>query len=194
MTELVLRGIFLLRKKEIDWYYQEGADRIFPEQWEVYKNAIPEAERGDFVQAYRKRLRGDLGPEEMKNASIAWAVWEGMTSSLHPPDAALVQSKHGSADYSLAFARIENHYFHNKGFFPRDGFLLEKENIDKIRHIPTFIVQGRYDVVCPIISAYDLKKAFPEADLTVTITGHSAFEPDITDKLVNITDRLKFNR
>ncbi|CAE7553527.1 PIP [Symbiodinium microadriaticum] len=194
VTELVLRGIFLLRKKEINWYYQSGADAIFPDVWEGYKQVIPEEEQGDFVKAYRRRLTGELGAEEMQRAAVAWAVWEGMTSNLQPPDASEVSSKHGSTHYSLAFSRIENHYFSHGAFFPRDGYLLEKENIDKIRHIPTTIVQGRYDVVCPMMSAYDLKKAFPEADLKVTVSGHSAFEPGNTHELVKATDRLKYDR
>lgn len=194
VSELVLRGIFLIRDLEIEWYYQKGADRVFPDVWEIYKSAIPEAERGDYVKAYHKRLTGQLGNEEMEKAAKAWSVWEGMTSNLHPPDSDEVQKQHGSTHFSLAFARIENHYFTNKAFFPRDGFLLEKANIDKIRHIPTVIVQGRYDMVCPIISAYDLKKAFPEAELKVVIAGHSAFEPEITSELVKATDEWKYNR
>ena len=102
-----------------------------------------------------------------------------------------MKRKFGSDDFSLAFARIENHYFTNKGFFPRDGFLLEKANIDRIRHIPTVIVQGRYDMVCPMTSAYDLKQSFPEADLQVTLTGHSGFEKEIIEKLVAATDKFK---
>jgi proline iminopeptidase len=192
VTELVLRGIFLIRDKEIQWYYQSGADAIFPDVWEIYKNAIPPNERHDYLTAYHKRLTGQFGPEEMKKAAVAWSVWEGKTSNLLPPPDEDVMSKHGAEDFSLAFARIENHYFVNKAFFPRDGFLLEKENIDKIRHIPTFIVQGRYDVVCPMMTAYDLHKAFPEAEFKVTITGHSAFEPEIAHELVKATDKFKF--
>jgi proline iminopeptidase len=193
VTELVLRGIFLLRDKEIQWFYQAGADVLFPDVWEIYKNAIPPAERSDYLTAYHKRLTGQYGREEMKKAAVAWSVWEGKTSNLIPPPDEDVVAKHGAEDFSLAFARIENHYFMNKGFFPRDGFLLEKEQIDRIRHIPTFIVQGRYDVVCPMMSAYDLHKAFPEAEFKITITGHSGFEPDIIHELVSATDRFKYN-
>ena len=110
-------------------------------------------------------------------------------SLTYSPTYLLIHS--GADDFSLAFARIENHYFTNKGFFPRDGYLLEKENIDKIRHIPTTIVQGRYDVVCPAVSAYELKRAFPEAELHVTLTGHSGFEKDIIAGLVTATDKYK---
>lgn len=191
VTELVLRGIFLLRKKEIDWYYQgPGANFIFPEEWELYENTIPENERGDFVKAYRKRLTGELGEEEKRKACNAWSIWEGRTSNLIQPTWDDVVSKFDDK-FNLAFARIENHYFWNKGFFPRDGFLLEKQNIDKIRKIPTVIVQGRYDQVCPIRSAYDLKKAFPEAELIVTLAGHSALEPETKSELIKATDRFK---
>ena len=120
-------------------------------------------------------------------AAKAWSIWEGRTSKLVQDDWEIVKKRFGADDFSLAFARIENHYFTNKGFFPRDGWLIEKENIDKIRHIPTVIVQGRYDMVCPAVSAFDLKKAFPEATLHVTITGHSSLEPAIIEKLVQAT-------
>jgi proline iminopeptidase len=188
----VLRGIFLLRKKEIDWFYQgPGANFIFPEDWAPYRDAIPEAERGDFVAAYGRRLRGELGTEEMHRAAKTWSVWEGRTSKLiqDPPED--TASVFGADHFSLAFARIENHYFTNKGFFPRDGFLLEKQNLDKIRHIPTFIVQGRYDQVCPAVSAYELKQGLPHAELVMTITGHSGFEVDIIAELVKATDKFK---
>ena len=124
----------------------------------------------------------------------AWAVWEGRTSTLVPPSWETTNKAHGSKKYSLAFSRIENHYFSNKGFFPRDGWLLEKEQIDKIRHIPCCIVQGRFDVVCPARSAYDLHKAFPESELKITLAGHSQFEPNTRSQLVKNTDRFKYDR
>jgi proline iminopeptidase len=190
VTELVLRGIFLVRKKEIDWFYQgPGASFVFPEDWAEYEAAIPESERGDFVSAYAKRLKGELGEKEMYKAARAWSVWEGRTSKLLQDKKS--DDRYGDDKFSLAFARIENHYFANKGFFPRDGFLLEKENIDKIRHIPTVIVQGRYDMVCPAVTAYDLKVAMPEADLQWTITGHSGFEKEIIEKLCKATEKFK---
>ena len=191
VTELVLRGIFLIRKKEIDWFYQSGASFLFPEDWAQYEAAIPEAERGDYIAAYGRRLRGELGDAEKAKAAKAWSIWEGRTSKLVQDPWEVVKDRFGADDFSLAFARIENHYFTNKGFFPRDGFLLEKANIDKIRHIPTVIVQGRYDVVCPAVTAYDLKQAFPEAEMTVTLTGHSGFEVDIIAALVAATDKFK---
>lgn len=127
----------------------------------------------------------------MHKAAKAWSIWEGQTSKLRQDPLQEVLAKFGSDDFSLAFARIENHYFTNKGFFPRDGFLLERANIDKIRHIPTVVVQGRYDVVCPMRSAYDLQQAFPELELNVTLTGHSGFEPEIIEQLVKATDKFK---
>lgn len=191
VTELVLRGIFLLRKKEVDWFYQSGASYLFPEDWEKYEQAIPENERNDYIKAYGKRLRGELGDAEMKKAAKAWSIWEGRTSKLVQDPWETVKERFGADDFSLAFARIENHYFTNKGFFPSDGWLLEKKNIDKIKHIPTVIVQGRYDVVCPAVSAHDLKKAMPSAELHYTLTGHSGFEIDIIKRLVEATDKFK---
>lgn len=191
VTELVLRGIFLIRKKEIDWFYEGGASAIFPEEWEAYENAIPIGERDNFVAAYGRRLRGELGEDEMKKAAKAWSIWEGRTSKLVQDPWEDVKNKFGADDFSLAFARIENHYFTNKGFFPRDGYLLEQAQIDKIKHIPTFIVQGRYDVVCPAMTAFDLKKKLPDAKIVYTITGHSGFETEIIKELVSATDAVK---
>mmetsp|Transcript_13915 Transcript_13915/g.20828 ORF Transcript_13915/g.20828 Transcript_13915/m.20828 type:complete len:271 (+) Transcript_13915:513-1325(+) len=192
VTELVLRGIFLVREKELQWLYQgPGANMIFPEDWQNYEAAIPEDERGDYIAAYGRRLRGELGEDEMKKAAVAWSVWEGRTSKLRQDPWEKVKSRFGDDHFALAFARIENHYFTNKGFFPRDGFLLEKENIDKIRHIPTVIVQGRYDVVCPATSAVELKRMLPDAKLVMTLTGHSATEPEIIQELVRATDGFR---
>jgi len=191
VTEMVLRGIFLLRDSEIRWFYQDGGSFIFPEDWDLYRDFIPENERNDFVAAYGRRLRGEMGEEVMREAAKVWSIWEGRTSKLAQDPWEKVKDKFGADDFSLAFARIENHYFTNKGFFKRDGFLLEKENIAKIRHIPTTIVQGRYDVVCPIVSAWDLKKAFPEAELEVVMAGHSAMDPEVTSHLVQATDKYK---
>jgi len=132
-----------------------------------------------------------MGEEEMRKAAKAWSIWEGRTSKLVQDDWETVKGRFGADDFSLAFARIENHYFTNKGFFPRDGYLLEKKNIDKIRHIPTVIVQGRYDVVCPAISAYELHKVFPESTLEITLTGHSGFENEIIARLVAATDKFR---
>jgi len=186
VTELVLRGIFLCRKKEIDWFYQEGASWIFPDVWEEYLNVIPEAERDDMVAAYYRRLVGSDREERLKAAS-AWSIWEGSTSKLFlDTDAA---QKYGDPRFALAFARIECHYFTNNAFFETDNYLIE--HVDAIRHIPAVIVQGRYDVVCPIHSAWDLHRAWPEAELKIIPdAGHSITEPGIVDALVSATDRF----
>jgi proline iminopeptidase len=187
VTELVLRGIFLLRKQEIDWFYQRGADAMFPEAWEEYLAPIPPEERGDLLHAYHLRLTGDDSAARLATAR-AWSVWEGRTSCLLPnPD--LVARSAGDA-FALQFARIECHYFVNRGFFERDTLLLDE--VSRIRHIPTVIVQGRYDVVCPVESAWALHRAFPEADLRVVPdAGHSAFEPGNLHELILATDRFR---
>ena len=187
VTELVLRGIFLLRKQEIDWFYQRGADALFPDAWEAYLAPIPVEERGDMLMAYHRRLIG-AAPKVQQEAARAWSIWEGATSCIAANPALVARM---SADlFSLAFARIECHYFVNKGFFERDGQLLE--DAARIRHIPTVIVHGRYDVVCPLESAWALHRAFPEADLRITPdAGHSAFEPGNLHELLEATDRFR---
>jgi proline iminopeptidase len=127
----------------------------------------------------------------MKRAAKAWSVWEGAISKLVQDSPDKIQAKYADDFFSLAFARIENHYFTNKAFFPRDGYLIEKENITKIEHIPMVIVQGRYDVVCPAISAYDLHKAHPKSEIVYTLTGHSGFEKEIIHHLVAATEKFK---
>ncbi|KAI7991174.1 Proline iminopeptidase [Camellia lanceoleosa] len=152
----------LLRKKELDWFYEGGAAAIYPDAWESFRDLIPENERESFIDAYWKRLNSvDL--ETQYVAARAWTKWELMTAHLLPNEDNI---KKGDDDkFSLAFARIENHYFVNKGFFASDSFLLD--NVEKIRHINTVIVQGRYDMCCPMMSAWDLHKAWPEAELKV---------------------------
>ncbi|HVY46012.1 MAG TPA: prolyl aminopeptidase [Minicystis sp.] len=187
VTELVLRGIFLLRKREIDWFYQEGASALFPDAWEDYLAPIPEAERGDLLAAYHRRLTGHDAAERQRVAR-AWSIWEGRTSCLMPNPELVARS--AGEDFSLAFARIECHYFANKGFLAKDTQLLD--DVGKIRHVPTVIVQGRYDVVCPAESAWALYRAFPEADLRIVPdAGHSAMEPGIVHELVSATDRFR---
>ncbi|WP_437284850.1 prolyl aminopeptidase [Sorangium sp. So ce406] len=187
VTELVLRGIFLLRKQELDWFYQRGASALFPDAWEEYLTFIPEAERGDLLTAYHRRLTSP-DPEVQQRAARAWSVWEGRTSCLFT-NPELVAKTAGN-DFALAFARIECHYFMNKGFFTTETQLLD--DVHRIRHIPTVIVQGRYDVVCPAESAWALHRAFPEADLRIVAdAGHSAMEPGILHELVEATDRFR---
>ena len=170
-----------------------GTAFVFPEAWEKYAEVIPteEVERDGYVSAYGKRLRGELGEEEMRRAARAWSVWEGSVSRLLPPTPEALEAQWAGDDFSLAFARIENHYFTNRGFFERDGWLLEDAQIDRIKDIPTVIVQGRYDVVCPARSAWDLQRAWPESELVVVEdAGHSAFEPGIRSALLEATDRF----
>jgi proline iminopeptidase len=184
VTELVLRGIFMLRRWELEWFYQEGASRLFPDAWEPYLQAIPEAERGDLIAAYHRRL---TSPDEATRLAAArtWSVWEGATSFLRVDPAFVIG--HEDAAFALAFARIENHYFVNGGFFDDENQLLR--DVARIADIPGVIVHGRYDVVCPIQSAWELHKAWPKAELMISPTsGHSAFEPENVDALVRATD------
>lgn len=183
-TELMLRGIFMLRAKEIQWFYQAGASYLFPDAWEDYLRPIPPDERGDLVNAYHKRLTSDNAAVRQA-AAQAWAVWEASTSRLIPsPDA---KARFAQGRFSEAFARIECHYFVNRGFLEREDQLLT--NVHRIRHIPCVIVQGRYDVVCPMTTAWELHKAWPEAQLVVVPdAGHSAAEPGIVDALVRASD------
>lgn len=190
VSELVLRGIFTLRREEIEWFYQEGASWLFPDAWEDYLAPIPEAERSDMISAYYKRLTGDDDTAK-RAAARAWSVWEGGTVSLMPSEER-VQS-FASDDFALAFARIECHYFTNSGFFERDDQIIA--NVDRIRHIPAVIVQGRYDVCTPVKTAWDLHRAWPEADFRLVLdAGHAASEPGIIDELVRATDRFAKSR
>ncbi len=186
VTELVLRGIFLLRKRELDWFYQEGASRLFPDAWERYLEPIPEVERADLMAAYHARLTN----EDMNvrlTAARAWSLWEAGTSTLRPSPS--MQSAMGRDDFALAFARIESHYFVNRGFFTSENQLLE--GVAQIRHLPAVIVQGRYDAVCPMETAWALHRAWPEAHFLVCDgAGHSAFEPEILHHLIEATDRF----
>jgi proline iminopeptidase len=187
VTELVLRGIFLLRKQEIDWFYQRGADAIFPDAWEEFLAPIPPGERGNLLHAYHDRLTSS-DPDIQRAAATAWSVWEGTTSCLYPNPEVIARS--AGEEFSLARSRIECHYFINGAFFDHDGELLT--NIDRIRHIPTVIVQGRYDVVCPMASAWALHRAFPEAELRIVPdAGHSMSEPGILHELIEATDRFR---
>jgi proline iminopeptidase len=186
VTELVLRGIFMLRRWELEWFYQKGCDALYPDAWETYHNAIPEAEHGDLMSAYYRRLTGE-NAQARSEAARAWSVWEGATSFLWQDTSHIASS--AEDEFALAFARIECHYFVNGGFFEHDDQLLR--NVDRVRAIPTVIVQGRYDVVCPMRSAWDLHRAWPEADLRVVQdAGHSAFEPGILHELLEATDRF----
>lgn len=183
---LILRGIFMLRPQEIQWFYQSGANAIFPDAWEGYLAPIPEPDRDDLVSAYYQRLISSDAATRQE-AAKAWSIWEASTSKLIP-DTDLMQ-RFGEGSFADAFARIECHYFVNGGFFERPNQLLE--NIDAVRNIPAVIVQGRYDVVCPMTSAWELHRAWPEAELVVVAdAGHSATELGIASALIEATDRF----
>ena len=189
VTEIVLRGIFLLRQQEIDWFYQRGAGALFPEAWEDYVAPIPEAERRDLLRAYHRRLTSE-DPGVRAEAARAWSVWEGRTSCLLP-NSDLV-ARYAGAQFAEAFARIECHYFVNLGFFDAERDPLSVARIDRIRKIPAVIVQGRYDVVCPAETAWALHRAWPEATLQIIPdAGHSAMEAGTLQALVGATDRFK---
>jgi proline iminopeptidase len=182
---LVLRGVFLLTQRELDWFYQDGASMLFPDAWQRFLAPIPEAERGDLVSAYHKRLT-HKDRRIQAEAAAAWSQWEGDTISIRGPEAR--PSKFNEIDFAIAFARIECHFFANKGFFAEDNWLLK--NIGKIRGIPGWIVQGRFDVVTPMESAWKLKTAWPEARFEVVWdAGHASTEPGIVDGLVRATDQ-----
>ncbi|MFM6929411.1 MAG: prolyl aminopeptidase [Bdellovibrio sp.] len=184
---LVLRGIFLCRPSEIKWFYQEGASHIFPDVWDEYLKPIPENERHDMVSAYYKRLTHTDSHIRLE-AAKAWSKWEAATSRLFVDKTAI--DEFDDPEFALSFARIECHYFTNNAFFETNNWLLE--NIQKIRHIPGFIVQGRYDVVCPATSSWELHKAWPEAQYTIIPdAGHAAAEPGTRSALIEATDACK---
>lgn len=189
VTQMVLRGIFLLRRSELEWFYQnsEGAASLFPDYWEQFIAPIPEEERYDLIRAYYRRLTSTV-TRERNAAARAWSVWEAATSFLHANSTYI--GKFNVSRYAAAFARIECHYFINGGFLDSDDQLLR--DVPKIRHIPCVIVQGRYDAVCPMRSAWHLHRAWPEAKLVVVPdAGHSAFESGIAKALRAATDEFR---
>jgi len=184
---LILRGIFTLRRKELIWFYQEGANFIFPYAWENYRDTIPEVERGDFMGAYHRRLTGK-DPQEQIKCARAWTRWEMATSRLYVDLDNI--AKADDDEFSLAFARIESHYFVNGGFFQRENQLIEDAH--KIANIPGIIVQGRYDMVCPAITAWDLHKVWPKGELKIiSNAGHSMKEEGILSQLVEACEKFK---
>jgi len=187
VTELVLRGIFLVRSQELDWYYGGGAAAVFPDEWEKFCAPIPLAERHDMIGAYYRRVT-DNNRKTRLEAARAWSMWEGATISLLPNPSRV--AGFGADRFAEAFARIECHYFINGGFFESDGWLLE--NVHLIRHIPAVIVQGRYDMATPVVSAWDVHRAWPEADFRlVDDAGHAFSEPGIMHELIEATDRFR---
>ena len=185
VSELVVRSIFTVRQAELQWYYQEGASALFPDLWEAYLAPIPQAERGDLIAAYRKRLVGDDVAARLE-AACAWSLWEGQTITLLPDQAAV--AKYGDGEYALAFARIENHYFVHKGWL-EEGQLIRDAH--KLAKIPGVIVQGRYDMACPAQTAWDLHRAWPQADFhMVEGASHAYNEPGILAQLMAATKRF----
>jgi len=186
VTALILRGIFLLRQLEFDWYYRDGTPRLFAEAAREFFALIPEEERHDMVAAYHRRVTA-ADPVLRQQALKAWATWEAETSSLHP-DPERVR-KYGQASFAAAFAGIELHYFINKGFFSTEGQLLR--DAGRIAALPGVIVHGRYDMVCPLQNALDLHAHWPAATLRIIPdAGHASSEPGIVDALVRATDRF----
>lgn len=186
VTELVLRGIFLLRAQELQWFYQHGASELYPDAWQHYLAPIPDAERHDLISAFHSRLTSE-DPEVRLSAARAWSVWEASTSFLIQNEDFMAQLDEPEA--ALAMARIECHYFVNGGFFESPNQILEA--VDRIRHIRCVIVQGRYDVVCPPTTAWDLHEAWPEADFKlIANAGHSAFDPANAAALIEATNRF----
>jgi proline iminopeptidase len=181
---LVLRGIFMITRAEIQWFYQTGASRLFPDAYDRYVAPIPEDQRGDLLTAFYKRLTGDDYAARIE-AAKAWACWEGETITIQGPVSR--PKRFEEDDFADAFARIECHYFYNEGFFPKDEWLIEQV-AEKLQDIPGVIVHGRYDVVTPLSTAWALKKAWPIADLSIVPgAGHSSLEPGIVDKLIRAT-------
>lgn len=185
VSELILRGIFTLRRAELRWYYQEGASWLFPDKWEKFLAPIPEAERNDLISAYHRRLTS-LDRDVQVEAAKAWSLWEGETITLLPDHK--LSTQHGSAEFAVAFARIENHYFMNGGFF-EDGQLLRDAH--RLRGIRGAIIQGRYDVATPAQTAWELHRAWPKAAFhLVPGAGHAFNEPGILDCVLNATDEF----
>ncbi|CAM4746670.1 unnamed protein product [Rotaria magnacalcarata] len=185
---LILRGIFCCRRKELLWFYQDGASMIFPDAWDKFLEPIPSVEHGDLMSAYHRRLTGTDEQEKLKVAT-AWSVWELATSRLYI-DPSYIAHATDDAKFAVAFSRIETHYFVNGAFMKEDGQLIK--NADKIKDIPGVIVQGRYDVVCPAYTAWDLHKAWPKAEFHwVDDAGHSSKEVGIVHELITATDKFR---
>lgn len=185
VSELVVRGVYTLTKAELDWYYQFGVSQMFPDKWERFLAPIPPQERGDMMAAYRKRLTGDDKAAQIE-AALAWSTWEGQTITLLPEPE--TSDKFGEGHFALAFARIENHYFVHGGWL-EEGQLLRDAH--KLAGIPGLIVHGRYDMPCPATYAWQLSKAWPDAEFfLIEGAGHAFSEPGILDRLIYATDKF----
>ena len=186
VTELVVRGIYTLTKAELDWYYQFGVSEMYPDRWEKFIEPVPESERHEMMAAYHRRLTSENAAVR-REAARAWSIWEGSTSKLLQSEDMV--ARYSGDHFAEAFARIENHYFVNGGFFRSPNQLLE--DVGRIRHIPGIIIQGRYDVVCPMKSAWDLHRAWPEAALQVVAdAGHAASEHGTLTRLIEAADHF----
>jgi proline iminopeptidase len=182
---LVLRGVFLMTRTELDWFYQGGVSAFFPEEWERFTSLIPVAERDDMIASYHRRLFGPDRAEQVRYAR-AWAAWESNLAALSAPG----RSSGGSGEYARAFARLENHYFTHQGWFGEDQYILDRA--DRLKGIPGYIVQGRYDMICPPRSAWKLHRAWPDSELRmIGAAGHALSEPGIAAELVAIMDELR---
>ena len=182
---LVLRGVFMMTNAELDWFYGGGAGKFFPELWSQFVNLIPEEERGDYITAYHKRLFSNDMMVQTKYARM-WARWENALAAMNAGGS----GSESPADYARAFARLENHYFINKGFLEHDGQIMANRHL--IEHIPASIVQGRYDMICPPYNAYELAKGWAKAELhMIRAAGHALSEPGITSELVRIMNELR---
>lgn len=185
VAQLVLRGVFLMTKAELDWFYGGGAGAFYPDLWARFEGAVPEDERGDLIGAYHRRLFSGNLMEEARFGRV-WANWENALASVHHDGF----GGESPADYARAFARLENHYFLNGGFLEEDGWILK--NRGRIEHIPAAIVQGRYDLICPPVSAWRLAQGWPRASLKfITLAGHALSEPGISEALVQTMDGLR---
>lgn len=184
---LVLRGIFALTQSEIDWFYGGGAGKFWPEAWEAFLSHIPKEEHDDLVKAYHKRLFSDAGDKE-NTLARAWTRWENTLASMESNGIGQDAPPH----YARCFARIENHYFYNKGFLPHDGYIFD--NLDKIAHIPCKIVQGRFDMICPPTTAYSLHQNLNNSVLHLVYGGHAMSEPSVAKELVSIMNALKYDQ
>ena len=189
VSEIVIRGIFMLQQHELDWFYQEGASKLFPDEWQKFIDVIEDSKRGNLMKAYNEIFNGSDEKAKL-SAAVAWSRWEASTSKLVKNDS--LMDEFSNPHFALAFALIENHYFMNKGFLEHEKQLLD--GIEKIRNIPAVIVQGRYDVVCPMETAYEVSKRWPEASFEIAQnSGHSAFEEEIVHLLVSATNKFAHN-
>lgn len=185
VSGLILRGIFLARDHDVKWFYQQGTSRLFPDYWQEYIKPIPEQQRGDMLSAYHQQLTGDNEVQQLR-AAKAWSIWEGMTATLQTDDGVVESFSNSHA--ALSIARIECHYFVNHCWLEHNQII---QNIEKIRHIPGYIVHGRYDVICPVEQAWELANAWPEAELNIVgDAGHAIVEQGITNELLRITEEL----